>query len=276
MTVHGWAAAKEFGKAEEQSLVVPSSLRYAPVRSVDAVASGDGAGGDALLGAAAQSQVRAALEHLEKNVAPQLDAWDALIGDGDCGRTVVKGARVSFHLGAQLCVVVEWLRVLRWIVLRTWQQPVRPAVARAIHSVRSRHSLRTTIRPLCVLLLFHQAVVSDLARYPADPALLGMAVARSIDAMGGSFGALLCIFFSAAATAITEARGTEDSVVAVEENTSESRHPGCAAIVAFVSSPDVSCLVGLTSSLLHLAQLENKNKTKWHHLCVSFQSPHCC
>ena len=29
-----------------------------------------------------------------ESIGSQLDEWDGLVGDGDCGRTVAKGARV--------------------------------------------------------------------------------------------------------------------------------------------------------------------------------------
>lgn len=36
------------------------------------------------------------MKHLE-TIASQLDEWDARVGDGDCGRTVAKGARVGYN-----------------------------------------------------------------------------------------------------------------------------------------------------------------------------------
>ena len=42
----------------------------------------------------ARSRIVKAMKHLE-TIAGQLDEWDARVGDGDCGRTVAKGARVG-------------------------------------------------------------------------------------------------------------------------------------------------------------------------------------
>ena len=85
VSVDGWTAAKVFDPSTGPQ-TIPSLMTTTATSSTDDAST--------LLSSSAQEKLHAALSHLEKHVSTQLDEWDAIVGDGDCGRTVAKGARV--------------------------------------------------------------------------------------------------------------------------------------------------------------------------------------
>lgn len=86
VAVDGWTAAKQYGSGD-RSITVSSKLRERYVDSSTVTK-------DAQLPDVVQARFSTALTFLETQIAPKLDEWDTLLGDGDCGRTVAKGARV--------------------------------------------------------------------------------------------------------------------------------------------------------------------------------------
>ena len=90
VTADGWTAAKPFHPSSCEDCSVPSAI-LASTRVPNTASKNS----DALLSSTARSRLQRALAHLEEQVSTKLDEWDAIVGDGDCGRTVAKGARVS-------------------------------------------------------------------------------------------------------------------------------------------------------------------------------------
>lgn len=82
-----------------------------------------------------------------------------------------------------------------------------------------------------------------MSHYPVDSSKFCTAVAESLKGMGGSFGVLLCIFFSAAATELATTAATRDGgpKVDVATDVSVAFNAGLAAVMKYGGAKRGSC-----------------------------------